>query len=56
MNDKNFQKINIKFEIRIQQFAPLPNFIQFGELQFLGPTKTIQGGVLGQTQPKNNLF
>ena len=37
MNDKNFEKINIKLKIRIKQCAPAPTFSQFGELQFLGP-------------------
>ena len=36
-NDKNFVKINVKFEIRIWQCMPVPNFSQFRELQFLGP-------------------
>ena len=38
---------------------PVPNFSQFGELQFLGPNlpqKTLWGGVLGQVKPENNLF
>ena len=60
MNDKNFEKINIKFEIRIQQCTPVPNLSQFGEVQFLEPNlpkkHVLWGGVLGQTQPKNNLF
>ena len=37
MNDKNFEKLNIDFKIRIQQCTPVPNFNQSGELQFLGP-------------------
>ena len=37
MNEKNTEKINIKFEIRIQQGTFVPNFSQFRELQFLGP-------------------
>ena len=36
VNNKNFGKINIKFEMRIWQCTPLLNFSQFGELQFLG--------------------
>ena len=38
---------------------PVPNFSQFGKPQFLRPNlpkKTLYGGVLGQTQPENNLF
>ena len=35
VSDKNFGKIKIKFEMRIQQCTPLTNFSQFGELQFL---------------------
>ena len=30
-------RINIKFETRIKQFMSVTDFIQFGELQFLGP-------------------
>ena len=60
MNDKNFEKINIKFKIRIQQCTPAPNLNQFGEVQLLEPNLSkkhvLWGGVLGQTQPKNNLF
>ena len=37
MNNKNFEKINIKFEIRIKQCTPVTYFSQFGDLQFLGP-------------------
>ena len=37
MTDKNFEKINIKFEIRIQPCTLVPNFSQFEELQFLDP-------------------
>ena len=37
VNVKNFGKINIKFEMRIQQCTPVPNFSQFRELQFLKP-------------------
>ena len=35
MSEFFFGKMNIKFEIRIEQCTPLPNFSQFGELQFL---------------------
>ena len=54
MNDKNFEIINIKFEIRIQQRRSVPNFSQFGELQFLEPdlNKKLKDGVLDQTQPE----
>ena len=37
MNDKNFEKRNIKFEMRIYQCTPVQNFSQFGELQLLRP-------------------
>ena len=37
MNDKNFEKINIKFKIRTEQSTPAPNFSQFEELEILGP-------------------
>ena len=37
MNNKNFEKINIKFEIKIEQCTPAANFSQFGELQVFGP-------------------
>ena len=36
---------------------PVPNFSQFGELQFLRrnlPKKRLQGEILGQTQPEDN--
>ena len=38
---------------------PVPNFSQFEEPEFLGPNlpkKHFKGGVLGQTEPENNLF
>ena len=60
VSDKNFEKMNMKFEIRIQQCTPVLNFSQPGELQFLRlnlPKKDLRvGGVTGQTQPENNLF
>ena len=59
MNDKNFERINIKFEIRIWQYTQVPNFSHFGERQFLGPNlpkKALYGGILGQMQPENNLI
>ena len=37
VSDKNFGKINIKFEMRIWQCTPVINFSPFGELQFLKP-------------------
>ena len=37
MNDKTFEKINIKIEISIQQSTSVLNFSQFEELQILGP-------------------
>ena len=37
MNDKNFEKINIKIEINLQQSTSVPNFSQFEELQILRP-------------------
>ena len=46
MNDKNFDKINLTFEIRIEQCMPVPNFSQFEERQILGPNLA-EGGVLG---------
>ena len=36
MTDKNFEKINIKIVIRIQQFIPVRNFSHFLELQIIG--------------------
>ena len=36
MNDKNFEKINVKIIISIQQCTPIKNFNQFREPQFLG--------------------
>ena len=35
MNDKNFEKIKMEFEISIQECTPVSNFSQFGELKFL---------------------
>ena len=32
---KKIKKINIEFETRIKQFMSVPDFSQFGELQFL---------------------
>ena len=37
MTDKNFEKINIKIVISIQQFTPLQNFSHFKEIQIVGP-------------------
>ena len=37
MSEKKIKKINIKFETRIKQYISVPDFSQFGELQFLGP-------------------
>ena len=37
VNNKNFGKVNIKFEMRTQQCTPVPNFSQPGELQFFRP-------------------
>ena len=37
MNDKNFEKLNIKIVISIWQCTPVSNFSLFGELQILGP-------------------
>ena len=37
MNEKNFEKINIKIVISRQQCTPVQNFCQFKELQILGP-------------------
>ena len=37
MNDKTFEKINIKIETSIYQFTSVPNFSQFEEPQILGP-------------------
>ena len=37
MNDRNFEKINIKIEISILQSTSVTNFSQFEELQVLGP-------------------
>ena len=38
MNNKDYGKINIKFEIRIKQSTPVPHFSEFGELQYLRPS------------------
>ena len=35
MSEKKIKKINIQFETRIKQFMSVPDFSQFGELQFL---------------------
>ena len=35
VSDKNFGKVNIKFEMRIQQCTLVSNCSQLGELQFL---------------------
>ena len=37
MNEKKNLKINIKFETRKKQCMSVPDFIEFGYLQFLGP-------------------
>ena len=37
MTDKNFEKLNIKIVISIQQFTPVRNFSHFVELQITGP-------------------
>ena len=37
VNDKIFEKLNIKIVISIQQCTSLSNFSQSGNLQFLGP-------------------
>ena len=58
-NDNNFEKVNIKFEIKIKQSTAVPNFSQFAELQFLGPNlpkKIGKGGSLEQNLLENNLF
>ena len=34
LNNKNFGKINIKFEMMIQQYTPAPNFSQSGNFSF----------------------
>ena len=38
MNEKDFEKINIKMEISTWRCTSVPNFSQFEELQFLGPS------------------
>ena len=35
MNQKNFEKINNKIVITMQQCTPVPNFAYFGEVQIL---------------------
>ena len=40
MNDKNFEKRNIKFEIRTYQCMSVSNLSKFGEHWFLGPNLT----------------
>ena len=37
MSEKKIKEIKIKFEIRIKQCMYVPDFSQFGELQFLRP-------------------
>ena len=37
MNNKNFEKLNMKIEISILQSTSVPNFSRFEELQILGP-------------------
>ena len=37
MNDKIFEKTNIKIVISIQQCTPLGNFSHFVKLQIMGP-------------------
>ena len=37
MNDKTFEKVNIKIVIGILQCTPVQNLSQFEELQILGP-------------------
>ena len=37
MNEKNFEKINIKTVISMQQWTPLRNCSQFEEIQIMGP-------------------
>ena len=53
MNDKYFEKRNIKIVISIQLCIPVPKQItsDFGT-KFA--QKTLSGGVLGQMQPENN--
>ena len=46
MNENNFEKINIKIKIFTIYFSFGTKF----------PKKTLYSGVLGQTQPENNLF
>ena len=37
LNDKTFEKINIKIAVGIQQCTPLQNFSHFVELPIMGP-------------------
>ena len=37
INHKDFEKTNVKIVVSIEQCTPVPNFSQFGELEFLGP-------------------
>ena len=37
MNEKDFEKVNIKMEISTWPSTSVPNFSQFEELQILGP-------------------
>ena len=37
MNDKIFEKINVKVVISIEHCTAVQNFGQYGELQILGP-------------------
>ena len=60
ISENFFKKINIKFEARIRQCMSVPDFSQFGELQFLRPNlpkKTFRIEYLDKCmQPENNLF
>ena len=42
LSDKNFEKINIKIVIRIQQCTPLRNFSHLVELQIMIPNLPIK--------------
>ena len=45
MTNKNFEKINIKIVISIQQFTTVWNFRHFVELQIMGPNLPKKIGV-----------
>ena len=54
MNNRNFEQLNIEFEIRVSQYTPVPDFNQFGELPSLG--SNLPNKLFREMQPENKLF